>query len=140
LLTLIVAICWFIFGYPIGRIFVSDSIVEDTRTVVPLCNNNNNNNNNNNHHPVVIHFIKMTSGMMMGTFFLSFIVIIVAKFYHDLGEEKKTLAAMNVGHIIFSSMIIFISFYGFYFNTNIEMIVAKYEKRNQQQIKWMDNY
>ena len=124
IITVVITITWLL-GYPIGRIFVLYK-AEDT-TVLHT-------------HPVVINFIQLTSGVMFCTFFFNFILSIAAKVCYDREEKETASLAMLVGHIAFAGMIICIPFYGFYFNTNIEMIVAKYEERNQQQIKWMDNY
>jgi hypothetical protein len=110
--TVIVAIGW-LFGYPIGRIFVSYKM---ENTTVPYT------------HPVVIRFIKKTSGATLGAYFLNFMVLMAAKkVYHDLGEKAKASSVMAVGHLTFVGMCFFIYFYGFDFNTNIEKIAAKYE-------------
>jgi hypothetical protein len=116
-LTAYIGVAWLLFGYPLGRIFVSDK-VEDT---VPFT------------HPVVIHFIQLTSRVILGTFFLNFMSLIAAKVYHDHGEKETSSAFSLFGCILIIGMVFFISWYGFYFNTNIEKIAAKYEKRMNKQ-------
>jgi hypothetical protein len=119
-ITVFPTITW-LFGYPIGQIFISDK-VEDTTVLYT--------------HPVAIHFTQFTSGVVFCTFFLNFILSIAAKVHHDHEEKETASVAMLVGHIAFAGMIIFIPFYGFYFSTNIEKIAAKYEEEIN---KWMDN-
>jgi hypothetical protein len=118
-LTASIGVAW-LFEKPIGRIFVSDK-VEDT---VPFT------------HPVVIHFIQLTSRVILGTFFLNFMVLIAAKVEYDHGEKETASAFIRLGCNLFICMIFVISWYGFYFNTNIEKIAAKYEKEISKQ---MDN-
>jgi hypothetical protein len=115
-LTASIGVAW-LFKNPIGRIFVSDK-VEDT---VPFT------------HPVVIHFIQLTSRVILGTFFLNFMSLIAAKVYHDHGEKETSSAFSLFGCILIIGMVFFISWYGFYFNTNTEKIAAKYEKRMNKQ-------
>ena len=119
-LTAYNGVAWLLFEKPIGRIFVSDK-VEDT---VPFT------------HPVVIHFIQLTSGVMLCTSFLTSMSFIAAKVYHDHGEKEASSAFSLFGCILIIGMVFFISWYGFYFNTNIEKIAAKYEKEISKQ---MDN-
>jgi hypothetical protein len=120
ILTVSIAVAW-LFGYPIGRAIVSDK-VED---MVPYT------------HPVVIHFIQLTSGVMLCTFFLNFMLSIVAKVFHDHGEKETASAFCVLCCILYTSgMVFFISCYGLYFNINIEKIAAKYEKEISKQ---MDN-
>jgi hypothetical protein len=119
-LTASIGVAWLLFGYPIGRAIVSDK-VED---IVPFT------------HPVVIHFIQLTSGVMLCTSFLTSMLLIAAKVYYDHGGEQIASAFIRFGYIFYIGMIIFISCYGFYFNTNIEKIAAKYEKEISKQ---MDN-
>jgi hypothetical protein len=116
-LTASIGVAWLLFGYPIGRAIVSDK-VED---MVPFT------------HPVVIHFIQLTSGVMLCTSFLTSMLLIAAKVYYDHGGEQIASAFIRFGYIFYIGMIIFISCYGFYFNTNIEKIAAKYEKRMNKQ-------
>jgi hypothetical protein len=118
-LTASIGVAW-LFEKPIGRIFVSDK-VEDT---VPFT------------HPVVIHFIQLTSRVILGTFFLNFMVLIAAKVEYDHGEKETASAFIVFGCILIIGMVFFISWYGFYFNINIEKIAAKYEKEISKQ---MDN-
>jgi hypothetical protein len=115
-LTASIGVAW-LFENPIGRIFVSDK-VEDT---VPFT------------HPVVIHFIQLTSGVMLCTSFLTSMSFIAAKVYHDHGEKEASSAFSLFGCILIIGMVFFISWYGFYFNTNTEKIAAKYEKRMNKQ-------
>jgi hypothetical protein len=117
ILTSSIGVAWLLFGYPIGPMFVSDK-VEDT---VPFT------------HPVVIHFIQLTSGVMLCTSFLTSMSFIAAKVYHDHGEKEASSAFSLFGCILIIGMVFFISWYGFYFNTNIEKIAAKYEKRMNKQ-------
>ena len=119
-LTASIGVAWLLFEKPIGRIFVSDK-VEDT---VPFT------------HPVVIHFIQLTSRVMLCTFFLNCMSLIAAKVYHDHGEKETSSAFSLFGCILIIGMVFFISWYGFYFNINIEKIAAKYEKKISKQ---MDN-
>jgi hypothetical protein len=119
-LTASIGVAWLLFGYPIGRAIVSDK-VED---MVPFT------------HPVVIHFIQLTSGVMLCTSFLTSMSFIAAKVYHDHGEKETSSAFSLFGCILIIGMVFFISWYGFYFNINIEKIAAKYEKKISKQ---MDN-
>jgi hypothetical protein len=119
-LTASIGVAWLLFGYPIGRAIVSDK-VED---MVPFT------------HPVVIHFIQLTSRVILGTFFLNFMVLIAAKVEYDHGEKETASAFIRLGCNLFIGMVFVISWYGFYFNTNIEKIAAKYEKEISKQ---MDN-
>jgi hypothetical protein len=120
-LMVFIVIAWLLFGYPVGRAIVSDKV---GYTVTYT-------------HPVVIHFNQLTTGVIMCTIFLSFILFIVAKVYYDHGEKQKAVAYSAFGFILFDGMVIFISFYGFYFNTNIEKIAAKYENEIN---KWNNNH
>jgi hypothetical protein len=113
--TVIVAIGW-LFGRPIGQIFLSDK-VEDT---IPYT------------HPVVIHFIQLTSGAMMSTLFVVFIVHMFAGVYYDRGERETASALILFGCTLLDGMVFFTFCYGFYFNTNIVKIAAKYEKEINQ--------
>ena len=119
-LTAYIGVAWLLFGYPLGRIFVSDK-VEDT---VPFT------------HPVVIHFIQLTSRVMLCTFFLNFMLSIAAKVYYDHGEKETASAFSSFGLFLIVGMILFNSCYGFYFKSNIAKIAAKYEKEISKQ---MDN-
>jgi hypothetical protein len=114
ILTFSIGVAW-LFGYPIGRIFVSDK-VENT---IPST------------HPIVIHFIQITSRVTLGAFILNFLVLIAAKNYNDLGEkEKALLAAIHFGYIQIC-MVIFLFYYCLYFGKNIEKIASKYDKKNK---------
>jgi hypothetical protein len=66
---------------------------------------------------------------MVCTYFLNFIISIVAAVYYDHGEKETASAYHLFGCTLFNGMVFFISLYGFYFNTNIEKIAAKFEKK-----------
>jgi NADH:ubiquinone oxidoreductase subunit 5 (subunit L)/multisubunit Na+/H+ antiporter MnhA subunit len=110
--TVIIAVAW-LFGYPIGRLIVSDKVKD--RSLSPST------------HPVVIHFIHLASGVILGNFFLNFIVAMAV--YHDHGENEAAISLMiTVNLILTVGMYIPIYFYGIYLDTNIEKIIAKYDK------------
>jgi hypothetical protein len=111
-------IAW-LFGYPISQLLhiLSDK-VDDNKTSVVTTN-----------HPVVIHFIRLTSGVILGTFSVLFMSLIATAVGSDRGEEDIASAFSHVGSLILVvGIVMFPSCYGFYFNKNIEKIVAKYEK------------
>ena len=98
---LFIPVAWLLFGYPIGRLMI--------------CSNRFLSHSN---HPVVIHFIHRTSGVIFGASFLNFIILM--SFYYDHGAISDVRFAV--------CMYILLLCYGIYFNTNIEKIVAKYDK------------
>jgi hypothetical protein len=140
ILTISIGVAWLLFDYPIGRIFVfvssssssdDDKKVEDDDTDTDTDTDTTNMSVVPYTHPVVIHFIQLTSGVMICTYFLNFMILIIAKYYYDLGEKKTSSAYRIFGCILFISMVLFIWYYSFYFNTNIEKIAAKYEKKKK---------
>jgi hypothetical protein len=81
-------------------------------------------------HPAVIQFIQISSGVILVTTSLSFMYQIVSSVYYNHGEFGKALivAISLAWPISLLASLIFISFYGFYFNKNIEKIASKYDR------------